>query len=154
MSQVITVDGLLWKPKAGCTSTADEFVHARRVFIELHARSTWNPWEEHDRAAEVRKLEDVMCQWTRAEPGHRYLTREELDAHPAELDAKFERKWKERKRLQASRVSSYDEARYEARLELLERQSLVEFYSGHNSHTRLRIMAAKLGEARRSGSRR
>jgi hypothetical protein len=124
-SEVIEVDGLLWKPKSGATSSGEQFSRARSLLLEIHRDASWNPWVEEDRMQEYQQATAVFEQWTRAEPGFRQLTSEEVDAGMATWDAKFEARNAERDRQQAARVALYDEGREQARLALLEQQAIL-----------------------------
>ena len=88
--EVIEVDGLLWKPKSGATSSGEQFSRARSLLLEIHRDASWNPWVEEDRTQENQQATAVFEQWTRAEPGFRQLTSEEVDAGMATWDAEFE----------------------------------------------------------------
>jgi hypothetical protein len=50
--EVIEVDGLLWKPKSGATSSGEQFSRARSLLLEIHRHASWNPWVEEDRTQE------------------------------------------------------------------------------------------------------
>jgi hypothetical protein len=50
--EVIEVDGLLWKPKSGATSSGEQFSRARSLLLEIHRDASWNPWVEEDRTQE------------------------------------------------------------------------------------------------------
>jgi small-conductance mechanosensitive channel len=80
---------------------------------------------EEDRTQENQQATAVFEQWTRAEPGFRQLTSEEVDAGMATWDAEFEARNAERDRQQAARVALYDEGREQARLALLEQQAIL-----------------------------
>jgi hypothetical protein len=67
--EVIEVDGLLWKPKSGATSSGEQFSRARSLLLEIHRDASWNPWVEEDRTQENQQATAVFEQWTRAEPG-------------------------------------------------------------------------------------
>jgi uncharacterized small protein (DUF1192 family) len=121
----VIVDGRLWKPKPGATSTGEEFAHARSLILEIHRDASWNPWVEEDRAQEYEQAMAVRAQWTRAEPGFRQLTSEELDVQMAAWDAEFQAREAERDRQQAARVALYDEGREQVRLALLEQQAIL-----------------------------
>jgi hypothetical protein len=127
--EVIGVDGLLWKPKPGATSSGQEFRRARSRMLEIHRDASWNPWVREDRAQEYRQATAVFDQWTRAEPGFRPLTSEEIDAQIAEWDAESQARNAEQDRQRAARVALYDAGREQARLALLEQQAIL----GHHT---------------------
>ena len=83
---VIEHDRMLWKPNSGATATAEEFIAARKLFIELNTDSRWNPWAREDRAADIDAAQAIMEQWERAEPGHHTLTDEEFEVWMAERE--------------------------------------------------------------------
>jgi hypothetical protein len=128
-SEVIEVDGLLWKPKSGATSSGEQFSRARSLLLEIHRDASWNPWVEGDRAQEYQQATAVFEQWTRAEPGFRQLTSDEVDARMAAWDAEFQARNAERDRERAARVALYDAGREQARLALLEQQAIL----GHHT---------------------
>jgi hypothetical protein len=76
----IGVDAMLWKPKPGATASADEFIRARSLIMDIHESEQWNPWARGDLAAEYEAAIAIFGQWTRAEPGFRQKTREEFEA--------------------------------------------------------------------------
>jgi hypothetical protein len=127
--EVIEVDGLLWKPKPGATSSGEQFRRARSLLLEIHHDASWNPWVEEDRTQEYQQATVVFEQWTRAEPSFRQLTSEEVDARMATWDAEFEARNAERDRQRAARVALYDQGREQARLALLEQQAILRHYS-------------------------
>ncbi len=59
---VIEHDGKLWKPKPGAMATAEEFVAARTLMVEIHRDGRWNPWVSDDRAAELEAAMDTFEQ--------------------------------------------------------------------------------------------
>ncbi|MFC5827980.1 hypothetical protein [Nonomuraea insulae] len=124
---VIEHDGLLWKPKEGATSSVEEFLAARALFIELHDDADWNPWVLNDRAKDLERAQQIMGEWTRAEPGHRPMTKKQIDAMMARQDSEFKaRQAADRERCDRDRLR-YDPEREHARLSLLEHQSRMEF---------------------------
>lgn len=124
---VVEHEGRLWRPKSGATSSAQEFFAAKSLFIDLHRKSIWNPWVLDDRAEELQRAEQVMEDWQRAEPDHRYMTEEEFAAREAERDREFEeRRTADAKRHELDR-ERYDARREHARLSLLEHQSRLEY---------------------------
>lgn len=127
-SSVLEVDGLLWKPRPGARASAAEFVGARTRIIEVMDEQDWNPWNRPALDAELDTLTVIFEQWTRAEPGFRQLTDDELedrlDAAAARSTARIEAERKARE----ERAPRYDDALAAARLELLEKQSVLESY--------------------------
>ena len=122
---VLQHEGLLWRPRPGATSTAEEFLAARARFLALHKESRWNPWVLEDYAAEMERAMAVMEQWGRAEPGHRYLTDEEIEARFADMDREHEARFAAMKRRQEQDRERYDRDREAARLALLEEQAVL-----------------------------
>lgn len=114
-------EGLLWKPKSGATTS-----FAR----EITSDSLWNPWVREERSGESDRALAVMDQWTRAEPGFRQMTEQEVDEMFAESDHQFAEahaadvgRWERNK-------GRYNPDREAARLALLERSSRLEFVHG------------------------
>ena len=66
---VIEHDGMLWKPRRGATASAEAFISARTLFIELNHEAVWNPWIRDERKADIDGAAEIMGQWQRAEPG-------------------------------------------------------------------------------------
>lgn len=84
--QIFEHEGLLWKRLPGGTSTFEEFVEAGVQWMKIFHETQWNPWrkEELQTASEIARA--VREEWTRAEPGHRMMTEEEVAAWMADLD--------------------------------------------------------------------
>lgn len=122
-TDVFEYDGLLWKRLPGGTSTFEEFVAAGAQWMELFHETQWNPWRKEELQAESDQARAVRAEWTRAEPGHRMMTEEEVSAWMAEMDREYkarhaadEGRWKrDRKR--------YSKDREQARYALLEREA-------------------------------
>ncbi|MEV1005527.1 hypothetical protein [Nonomuraea sp. NPDC050202] len=107
---VIEHDGLLWKPKEGATSSVEEFLAARALCIELHDDADWNPWVLNDRAKDLERAQQIMGEWTRAEPGHRPMTKKQIDAMMARQDREFKaRQAADRERCDRDRLR-YDQS--------------------------------------------
>lgn len=64
--RVQTDEGLLWKRHRSATSTAEEFVEARTLFMQIHEDAEWSPWVLDRRASEIERAMAVMRQWQRA----------------------------------------------------------------------------------------
>jgi hypothetical protein len=79
-SKVLELDGMLWKPKSGSACGPDKFIASRTLFMQLYAEAEWNPWVLNDRAEDLLTATARIGQWTRAEPGFRQLTAQQLDA--------------------------------------------------------------------------
>lgn len=124
---VIEHDGMLWKPRRGATSSADEFIAARAAFVEINSAARWNPWVADDRSEEHDRAVEVMGQWTRAEPGHRTMTLRQWEAQQARRErdrAKVQAAQDRRRQLASKR---YDPDRSHARLAMIERRSRLEY---------------------------
>lgn len=118
---------MVWRPKRGATSSAEEFTSARTLFIALHNEARWNPWVLEDRAAEVDSAKAVMEQWTRAEPNFRRPTAKRFEARMARWDRDDSAK---RAKVAARRErdrARYDPDRENARLVLLEDESRLQY---------------------------
>lgn len=120
-------EGRDWMPKPGAATTADEFLTARRRFLELHQETMWNPWILEDRADEIERATEVLSQWTRAEPDHRMLTDKQIEMLLKQQDLEFEEHHAaERERFEQN-SERYDPERESARLALLEQQSRLDY---------------------------
>lgn len=115
----------LWRAKPGATSTFEENVAARELFMDLHQDEFWNPWRMEEEAAELERAMAIMEQWERAEPGFKRKTKRQLDAEMKRWDRDFERKRVEREERRLQNLKRYDTEREEARLALLECQAIL-----------------------------
>lgn len=126
-ASVFEHEGLLWKSKPEATSSFTQLLEARSALREITKDSLWNPWVREEREQESDAALAVMEQWTRAEPGFRQMTEQEVDEMLAESDrqsaaahaADVERWERDRQR--------YDPERESARLALLELSSRLKF---------------------------
>jgi len=118
--RVQTDDGLLWKRHRSATSTAEEFVDARTLFIQIHEDAEWNPWVLDDRAPEIERAMAVMQQWQRAEPGFRLRQLDDIEAEWAEEDEARAAWIAEERQARERRKADYDPGLEQARLVLLE----------------------------------
>lgn len=48
-------EGLFWRAKPGATSTFEESVAARALFIDLHHDEFWNPWRMEEEAVALER---------------------------------------------------------------------------------------------------
>lgn len=117
---VIEHDGMLWKPKPGATTTAQEFIDARTTMIAIHKDSVWNPWGRDDRADELEHAQRQFGEWTRAEPDFKPMTLAQWRARERRLDAKSKEQHEEQERERDERRAHYAPAREADRLALLE----------------------------------
>jgi hypothetical protein len=99
---------------------------ARALFREINDDATWNPWVTEDRAKDLERAMDVMDQWRRAEPNHRYLTKTQLDARFAASSRSVRAQFAADDRRRENDRERYDPDRAAARLALLERESRLE----------------------------
>ena len=147
---VVEHDGLLWKPRRGATTTADEFIAARTLFIELNDDAMWNAWVWDERKDEIDRSAKVMGTWQRAEPSQRQLTLKEWEAQQARRERARERERAKQEKLRESRKPTHDPERAEARLSLLEHQSRVVYeqaeLEGFRDGTKFPAMAAEKRE--------
>lgn len=116
----------LWRPKRGATSTFEENVAARELFVDLHRDEFWNPWRLEDQAAELEHAQHVMQQWERAEPGFRRKTKRQVAAEMARWDREAKEHQEQREKDRRANLERYDEARALARLELLEQRCILQ----------------------------
>ena len=105
---VIEHDGMLWKPRRGATASAEEFIAARTLFIELNHDAMWNPWIRDEREADIDAAAEIMGQWQRAEPGHRHLSLKQWEAQQARRERK-----REQQRAKDEARRERDKARYD-----------------------------------------
>ena len=116
----------LWRRKPGATSSFEENVAARELFIDVHRDEFWNPWRLEEQAAELERAEEVMQQWERAEPGFRRKTKRQVNAEMARWDRETKERQEQREKDRHANLERYDEARALARLELLEQQCILQ----------------------------
>lgn len=123
--QVYELEGMLVAPRLGATSTFEAYVAARATFIEINDDARWNPWVHEDRDSEERSATAVLEQWRRAEPAFRQMTDQEvkemLDESGRRSDAEFAADIARQKRDR----ERYDPEREQARLSLLEQESIL-----------------------------
>ncbi|MEV2241069.1 hypothetical protein [Micromonospora sp. NPDC049891] len=91
----------------------------------MHHEAKWNRWVEAERAADLEAATAVMAQWTRAEPGFRHKTPQEVEEWLVSWEAEYEAGRAERERQRRARAAGYDERRHQARLALVEQQSIL-----------------------------
>jgi len=118
--RVQTDDGLMWKRRRSATATAEEFVDARALFIQIHEDAEWNPWVLDDRAPEIEWAMAVMRQWQRAEPGFRLRQLDDVKAEWAQEDEARAARIGEERQARERRKADYDPGLEQARLVLLE----------------------------------
>lgn len=120
-------DGVrLWRARPGATSTFEESVTARALFVELHKDRFWNPWRMEEEAAALERAQEVMEEWERAEPDFKPKTKRQIDAQMKQWDQDFERRQAEREAQRQTNLTRYDPEREKARLALLECHSILE----------------------------
>lgn len=116
----------LWRPKPGATSTFEEHVAARALFVDLHQDQFWNPWRMEGEAAAMERAQQVMEEWDRAEPAFKPKTKRQLDAEMKRWDREFERERADREAQRQKNLQRYDPEREQARLALLECRSILD----------------------------
>ncbi|MGV9832943.1 hypothetical protein ACWDUL_01880 [Nocardia niigatensis] len=124
--EVIEHDGMLWKPRASTTTTAQQFIQARTLTVTTYKDRFWNPWILEDRAAELEAARTIFAQWTRAEPDFRPRTDAEVDAWLEEDDRRWRVECQRQEEIRLARIPEFDKARYSARLRLLEAQARLQ----------------------------
>jgi len=124
---IIEHDGMLWKPRRGATASAEEFIAARALFIELNNDAVWNPWVRDERAADIDESVEVMSQWQRAEPGHRHLSLKQWESRQARRERQRQQQRAKDEARRDRDKGRYDEQRSTARLRLIEVRSLLDF---------------------------
>ncbi|MFJ4264704.1 hypothetical protein ACIPYU_19870 [Paenarthrobacter nicotinovorans] len=123
--QVYELEGMLVAPRPGATSTFEEYVAARAAFTEINHTAWWNPWVYQDRASEERSALAVMEQWQRAEPGFRQRTDQEIEDMLDEAGRRSAKKLAATAARQERDKKRYDPEREQARLALLEQESIL-----------------------------
>lgn len=123
--QVYGLEGMLVAPKPGATSTFEEYLTARATFTEINHAAWWNPWVYQDRATEERSALAVMEQWQRAEPGFRQRTDQEVEDMLDEAGRRSAEKLAATAARQERDKKRYDPEREQARLSLLEQESIL-----------------------------
>jgi len=124
---IIEHDGMLWKPRRGATASAEEFIAARALFIELNNDAVWNPWVREERAADIDEGAEVMSQWQRAEPGHRHLSLKQWESRQERRERQQEQQRAKDEARRDRDKARYDEQRSTARLRLIEVRSRLDF---------------------------
>jgi hypothetical protein len=123
--QVYELDGMLVAPSPGATSTFEDYAAARATFIEINDDARWNPWVHEDRSSDERAAMAVMEQWTRAEPGFRQTTDPELKEMLDEVGRRSDAEFAADAARQERDKVRYDPEREQARLSLLEQESIL-----------------------------
>jgi hypothetical protein len=123
--QVYELEGMLVAPRSGATSTFEDYAAARATFIEINDDARWNPWVHEDRASEERSAMAVMEQWTRAEPGFHQTTEPELKKMLDEVGQRSDTEFADDAARQERDKERYDPEREQARLSLLEQESIL-----------------------------
>ncbi len=117
-------NGMLWKPLPGCASTFDDLVCAQARWLEIFHETHWSPWRAEELAAEQERAHDVMQEWARAEPNHRYLTNRELGAQMGAITRKHRARFKADQARWERDKERYVPEREKARFALLELESV------------------------------
>ncbi|GAB2722897.1 hypothetical protein ACX801_21095 [Arthrobacter bambusae] len=123
--QVHELAGMLVAPRPGATSTFEEYAAARATFLEINDDARWNPWVHEDRASEERSATAVMEQWTRAETGFRQLTDPEVQEMLDEVGRRSNAEFAADAARQKRDKERYNAEREQARLSLLEQESIL-----------------------------
>lgn len=118
-------EGMLWKRKPGATSTFNEFLSAQATLRTLWKERDWNPWDADKHEAREKAAIAIHEQWMRAEPGFRQWTEQELEAHLAEVGRECAVRAEEKAARQKLGKLQHDSAREQARLALLEQESIL-----------------------------
>lgn len=115
----------LWRARPSATSTFEESLAARDLFMDLHRDQFWNPWRMEDQTTELGRAQEVMQEWDRAEPGFRRMTKRQLDARMVRRDRDLERRRERAEKERQANQQRYDADREQARLALLEQQCIL-----------------------------
>jgi hypothetical protein len=119
------LDGMLVKAKPGAGFSFEEYLTARATFIEINDEARWNPWVRDDRADETNLAMAVMEEWTRAEPGFSQMTEQEIEEMLAGVSRETGAEFAADKARQERDRERYDPERTQARLALLEQESIL-----------------------------
>lgn len=135
---------MLWKPRRGATASAEAFISARTLFIELNHEAVWNPWIRDERKADIDGAAEIMGQWQRAEPGHRHLSLKQWEAQQARRERQQEKQHAKDDARRERDKERYDEQRSTARLRLSEVQSRLDYeeaeLAGHRDGSKFAAM--------------
>lgn len=128
-SVTIELDGKRWKPVAGATAAAAEFIAAQALIREIHQQALWSPWVIQDRATEYDAALETRRQWAIADPASPPKTPEQYEAELkqqlADADARFLAEQEQARKDRAERARHHDPDRDQARLALLEAQGIL-----------------------------
>lgn len=116
----------LWRAKKGATSTFEENVAARELFMDLHRDEFWNPWRLEEQATELERAQEVMEESERAEQGFRRKTTRQVEAEMVRWDRDSKKRTEQRERARLANQERYDRGRAAARLELLEQRCILQ----------------------------
>jgi len=143
-------EGRLWKPAPGGSMSWQEVEAERGLFAELHRQAQWNPWVLDDRAEELAVVHGAMEAWKRAEPDHRYITPDELEASWAALDEKREAQLAAERSAREARAERYSPVLERARLSLIESASRLAFEMQSLEDLRTHLAYPAMQQTRRS----
>lgn len=115
--------GLLWRPKAGCTSTFEEFTQARTHIVEIWRETDWNPWHTTELAPQLARAEQVDDEWECADPVWKPLTKRQMGARMAAITRRVKADSTKREARWQRDKDRYDPERERARYALLEREA-------------------------------
>lgn len=137
---VYSDSALLWRAKPGASTTFEDLLAARELFLDLHEDRDWNPWRFDAATDALERAKDIIGEWERAEPGFRQRTAAEVDEWMAQCDADFKREQAERKQQREKNLARYNPERDAARLDLLEHQHTL-------AHRRLELSQMRSGQS-------
>ncbi len=116
-------NGLPWRPTPGCTSTFEEFTHARTHIVEIWRETDWNPWRGAELAPQLKRAEQVDDEWECADPDWKPLTERQMGARMAAITRRVEADSKKRQARWEQDKARYNADQEKARHALLERES-------------------------------
>lgn len=116
--------GLPWRPKPGCTSTFEEFVHSRAHVVEIWNETDWNPWRKEELEPQVERALAVDDEWECADPDWKPLTKRQTGARMAAITRKVKAESKQREERWERDAARYDSERERARYALLELEAI------------------------------
>jgi hypothetical protein len=118
-------DGQLWKPLPGASSQFDELLYAQTRWLEIVTETDWNPWRKDELEPEQRQAEDVMREWTRAEPDFRPMTKRQVAAMVTSISRNAKAEYAANEARWERDKAQYEPERERARWSLLEREAVL-----------------------------
>lgn len=116
--------GLPWRPKPDCTSTFEEFRHAREHVVEIWNETDWNPWRKDELEPQMERALAIDEEWECADLDWKPPTKRQTGARMAAITRKVKAESKAREQRQERDKARYDPDREKARYALLELEAI------------------------------